>query len=77
MSMSFASALNNYFLLVFTPKENKNIYPNKRFLISINQLHNYVGRQNSNKAIETAFNSKEYKITIKLRKYGKLEFYSK
>lgn len=67
---------NKHFLIVFTPND-KLLYSSKRFLVSANQLHKYIGLFNSCKALETAYLSSLYKVTLKYRKYGKLEFYSK
>jgi hypothetical protein len=68
--------LNLHFRIVFTPK-NPNYYPNKRFLVSPNQLFKYIGSKNANKAILEAFESLQVKTIKKYRKYGKIEIYSK
>jgi hypothetical protein len=67
---------NKHFLIVFTPND-KLLYSLKRFLVSANQLYKYIGLFNSYKALQTAFLSPLGKTTLKYRKHGKLEFYSK
>lgn len=67
---------NKHFLIVYTPKIPHN-YKNKRFLVSPNSLYKYIGVKNANKLLYEAFNSLLTKTTYKLRKCGKLEFYSK
>lgn len=67
---------NKHFLIVFTPKKQGD-YKNKRFLVSPNNLYNHIGEKNANKLLYEAYYSNLYKTTFKLRKYGKLEFYSK
>lgn len=64
----------NDVLIVFSPKEVKD--DRKRFLISINQLHKYIG-DNANKAITAIKNQETNKTTLKFRKYGKIEIYLK
>lgn len=68
--------VNKHFRIVFTPKDPKQ-YINKRFLVSANQLYKYVTYTNAQEAFNEAFSCPLYKFTIKFRKYGKLEFYSK
>lgn len=63
-------------LIVYSPRLHK-AFPNKRFLVSPNQLTKYVGIQNANKAILKAQNLKTNKCTLKFRSYGKLEIYLK
>lgn len=67
---------NTHFLIVYTPKDS-NLYLNKRFLVSANQLYKYIGYDNANRLLYEAFSSLLNKTTFKLRKYGKVEFYSK
>jgi len=67
---------NKHFLIVFSPKD-KTLYSSKRFLVSANQLYKYIGLENANKLLYKAYYSLLTKTTFKLRKYGKLEFYSK
>lgn len=62
-------------MIVFTPKLKS--YPNPRFLISINRLDYYIGSENANKVLLKAENMKTNKVTLKFRKYGKIEIYLK
>lgn len=62
-------------LIVYTPKLP--IYPNKRFLVSPNQLQKYISQQNANKVISEAKILKTNKRTLKFRKFGKIEIYLK
>lgn len=68
--------MNKDYLIVFTPLEKRK-YINKRFLVSINQLKNYIGLDNANKAFLKAQNLKTNKLTLKYRTYGKIEIYLK
>lgn len=63
----------NDVLIVFEPKKNQK---RKRFLISINQLEKYIGK-NANKVRISIQNQKLNKHTLKFRKYGKLDIYLK
>lgn len=68
--------LKKEFDVVFQPKD-KEIYGKRRFLVSINKLHNYVGVLNANKAITDALDCKCDRYTKKLRKFGRIDFYRK
>lgn len=48
-----------------------------RFLIGGGSIAKYIGTDNANKVILTALNSKTDKVTLKFRKYGKMEIYVK
>lgn len=66
------------FNLVYQPSpELRKIHKRRRFLISPRMLHEYVGPENAYKANKRAFDTSEDKLSIKLRKYGKLDFYTK
>lgn len=78
--------LNKHFRFVFTPKEdvygfNPAMYGEEtlkyRFLIGAGQIQHYIGIANANKVILAALNSKTDKVTVKFRKYGKIEIYVK
>lgn len=69
-------ACNKDYLVVFSPREAWR-YRYKRFLISVNRLPVYVGAKNALEARRRADTSKTDKVTIKLRKFGKLEIYVK
>ena len=68
--------MNKDYLIVFTSKDFTK-YPNKRFLVSVNQLKKYVGDSNANKAILKAKELTVDKLTLKFRSYGKIEIYLK
>lgn len=68
---------NNQLLINYEPSTLVKIEWNKRFLVSENQLKNYVGEINANKAVLRHLKSGMDKTIIKLRKYGKLEIYNK
>lgn len=63
----------NDFLIVFSPKDKK---PNRRFLVSVNQLEKYIDK-NANKVRKSIKNQTLNKSTFKFRKYGKIEIYLK
>lgn len=71
--------LNKNFRFVFTPKNTDDLFKptNYRFLIGAGQIQHYIGIANANKAILTALNSKTDKVTLKFRKYGKIDIYVK
>ncbi len=69
-------SINNEAFIVFTPKLPHN-YVNKRFLISANRLSNYITDNNANKALQTIQNMQTDKVTLKFRKFGKIEIYLK
>lgn len=63
----------NDVLIVFSPK---NKLPNRRFLVSKNQLHKYI-QKNENKVLLAIKNQNTNKTTLKFRKFGKIEIYLK
>lgn len=65
------------FKCVYSPNEVLRGTKRNRFFVSINQLHKYVGVENTYKASIRVLGCKADKCTVKLRKYGKLDFYSK
>lgn len=66
------------FNLVYQPSEEmRKKHGRRRFLISPNVLHEYVGDNNAETAILKAYSTGADKLSIKLRKYGKLDFYTK
>ena len=67
---------NNEFKIVFQPK-NPEIYGKRRFAVGAGKLHKYVGVKNANKAILRALKSLEDKETVRLRKFGRIDFYRK
>ena len=62
--------------VVFTPK-NCEKFNYKRFLISYNQLEKYIGQINANKCRNLHSKQKTDKLTIKFRKFGRIEIYMK
>lgn len=75
--------VNNQLLINFEPKYEYVFNCNckrmlyKRFLVSENQLKNYVGEHNANTAILRHLKNGKDKTTIRLRKYGKIDIYNK
>ena len=78
--------LNKHFRFVYTPSDNyfgcdRSYYIRERsrdrFLIGGGQIQHYIGIANANKVILAALNSKTDKVTVKFRKYGKIEIYVK
>ena len=63
----------NDFLIVFSPKDKK---PNRRFLVSVNQLEKYIDK-NANKVRQSIKNQTLNKSILKFTKYGKIEIYLK
>lgn len=83
---------NKHFRFVFTPKVNPSEdlicwvadytdcpinRKNYRHLVGAGSIHKYIGRENANKVILAAQNSKTDKTTLKFRKWGKIEIYAK
>lgn len=62
--------------VVFTPKNSEN-FNYKRFFISYNQIEKYIGKKNANKCRNLHEKQKTDKLTIKFRKFGKIEIYMK
>lgn len=63
-------------LFVFEPK-SPHFYTNKRFLVSAKRLHFYIGVNNANKCILKNSTQKTDKLTLKFRKFGKIDIYLK
>lgn len=61
--------------IVFSPKNQ--VYNFPRFLVSKNTLPKYIGEKNANKVILAIENQNTNKVTLKFRKYGKIEIYLK
>ena len=78
--------LNKHFRFVYTPNRDlfisspgwylENIKSN-RFLIGGGSLGKYIGERNADTVQKSALNSKTDKVTLKFRKYGKIEIYVK
>lgn len=69
--------LNKHFRFVYQPKQIELFQKSKRFLVDGGSISKYIGTENANKVILTALNSKTDKVTLKFRKYGKIEIYVK
>ncbi len=65
--------INREFRIVFQPKTDVRT----RFAVGAGSLHKYVTPENANKAFLRAWNSLDDKIQVKLRKYGRIDFYRK
>ena len=64
-------------LVVFEPK-NKDLFSNKRrFLIGSFNVAAYIGQKNALVVAERVKTCRMDKLTIKFRKYGKIEIYFK
>ena len=68
--------LNRDFRIVFTEKK-KIGKKRKRHFVSANTLKIYIGEDNANKLIESMKSISIDKVTVKFRKYGKIEIYCK
>lgn len=75
--MKMPPTLNNEFRVVFQPKDKSIWNGRRRFGVGAYSLEKYVGSKNANTALLRALKSKEYKCTIKLRKFGLIDFYAK
>lgn len=62
---------------VFSPKTPENFNGRKRFIISVDKLSSYITENNALTALNQFKKCKSDKCTIKFRKYGKIEIYSK
>lgn len=68
---------NRNFNVVFSPKD-KTLYANRRrILISCNQIQNYIGFDNYLAVLKRFDKCLQDKCTVKFRKLGKIEIYSK
>jgi hypothetical protein len=72
---SVQKVVNKEFTIVFQPKNS--IYGKRRFAIGAGRLPFYVGQKNADTAILRALMSHDDKCTVKLRKYGRIDFYRK
>ncbi|MNG22990.1 hypothetical protein D3C85_322570 [compost metagenome] len=68
--------INRDFRIVFTAKRIEN-EKRKRIFVSANTLTLYIGKENANKLIQAIKTIKVDKVTLKYRKHGKIEIYSK
>lgn len=69
-------SLNKDYRIVYTPK-NCTKYKYKRFFVLAYQLSNYISQENVNKCVLKALSMQTDKITLRFRKYGKIEIYLK
>jgi hypothetical protein len=51
--------------------------PKGRFGVGVGALRKYVGDHNAETALQRAFECADDKLTVKLRKYGRIDFYFK
>lgn len=63
--------------IVFTPNNCELFNNRKRFLVSPNTLHTYVGVSNAETSLNRFKNCSTDKCICKFRKYGKIEIYNK
>ncbi len=68
--------LNKHFRFVYSPKNVQNNKRN-RFLIGGGSIASYIGTINALTVQKSALNSKTDKVTLKFRRYGKIEIYVK
>jgi hypothetical protein len=68
--------INLQFRIVFQPKDPQ-LYGKRRFAVGAKSLHKYIGILNAHNCFVRALNSKTDKYTVKLRKYGRIDFYVK
>ena len=71
-----SKVVNREFLVKFRPKDAQGNELKSR-LIGGGQLPKHVGQENAFRAVLRALRSGEDKTTIKLRKYGRIDFYTK
>jgi hypothetical protein len=70
--------LNRDFHFVYQPKDPKvKKLLGRRVLIGAWRLHNYIGIDNARKLIKATKKIREDKVSIKYRKYGIVDIYSK
>lgn len=89
MDRTNTTYLNKNFRFVFSPNKYNDSYylpflgkriglfSRKRFLVSANQLSEYITEKNAKTVILATEKMKTDKMTIKFRKYGKIEIYVK
>lgn len=51
--------------------------PKGRFGVGVRSLHKYIGESNANVAIRRAIECADDKLTVKFRKFGRVDFYFK
>lgn len=69
--------LNREFKIVFQPKDPGNFGDKRRFAVGAYSLGKYVGEMNAKTALSRALKSKDDKCTVRLRKHGRIDFYTK
>ena len=69
--------LNKHFRFVFSPKNKDRFNKRPRFLIGAGSLVSYLGERNAETVQKAALKSKTDKVTVKFRKCGKIEIYTK
>lgn len=69
-------SVNKEFRIVFQPKDPEK-FGKRRFAIGGQSLKKYIGEKNANKAITKAFESKADKVSLRFRKFGRIDFYLK
>lgn len=75
--MLSTAIVNKNFRIVFQPKQAELFGNKRRFAVGAGSLAKYIGQENANKAIQRAFVSPLDKAQVKLRKFGRIDFYSK
>jgi len=68
---------NRHFRIVFQPKEPELFSGKRRFCVGAYSLYKYIGQENANKALQRAISSDTDKYTVRLRKFGTIDFYCK
>lgn len=69
--------INREFIIVFQLNNPDEFHGKRRFAVGANSLDRYVGKKNAKTAVSRALNSKDDKCTVRLRKHGRIDFYSK
>lgn len=78
-------SINRKLRITFQPKNKEDFEGKRRFSVGAKSLYKYVGEYNAAKQIEKALNykhrddtpKKQYKLRVKLRKFGTIDFYYK
>lgn len=70
------STLNKNFRIVFEEKRPAD-QPRARYFVGAGRLHLYIGDDNAKKCFDKALKCKEDKKEIRLRKHGRVIFYTK
>jgi hypothetical protein len=68
---------NKEFRIVFTCNKRHKLGKYMRIFIGAGSIQKYVGPDNAIKALVGALTCQQDKYTIRFRKHGRLEFYSK